>query len=70
MSYLDEEFKEWFDSHKEPDGTIISSNHPDLCKYFNHVYNPKRISMDDLYEIKGLGDTVSFEIKEIDRSTP
>lgn len=71
MTYLEdefEEFKEWFDSHKEPDGTIILSKHPDLCKYLNHLYNPKKIKMGDLYRIKGLGDTISFDLKGIVRS--
>jgi hypothetical protein len=46
MRYLDDEFeelKEWLDSHKEPDGSIILSKHPKLCEYLERIYNPKRI---------------------------
>jgi len=65
MNDLDEnlqKFLEWLDSHREPDGSIILSKHPDLCAYFRNEFNPKKLTMQDLNKITGLGKTIDFDL--------
>lgn len=63
-----EEWKEWFDTHKEPDGTINLSKHGDLERYLQNMYKPKKCNTEDLNKITGLGETVSFDLSSIKRS--
>ncbi len=56
-----EEWKEWFDSHKDENGIIDLSKHPDLVNYLTRTLglNTKRIRPEDFSNI---GQTINFHI--------
>lgn len=71
MSGLDDDFEEWklwFDSHKEPNGSINLDKHPDLVSYIQNMFEPKKPRIEDLMKIKGLGETVNFDLTNIKKS--
>lgn len=55
-----DEWKTWFDSHKEPDGTIDLSKHPELQQYLVAMFKPPNKNFKDL--AGNLGLTVNYEI--------
>lgn len=63
-----EEWKEWFDSHKEPDGSIILDKHPDLVKWMEAWYKQfepmSKEELAELMNIPGLGETVNFDFSK------
>ena len=64
MILIDEKFDEkWLDSFREPDGSIILANHPELIKHFEKMLgiNKEKINSS---EIKNLKDTVNFNFSE------
>lgn len=63
-----EDWKRWFDSHKEPDGKIILGKHPELCIYLTMMFNHPTLSMNKLNNIEGLGETVNFDLTNIKKS--
>lgn len=59
---MDEEFEEWktwFDSHKEPNGSIDLSKHPDLVQYLSSWLTPPKHNFKELPS--NLGLTVNYE---------
>ena len=63
---MDEEFEEWkawFDSHKEPDGSIDLSKHNDLTDYLKKMYMPPSIKFKDLPD--NLGETINFDFSSM-----
>lgn len=61
---LDDEFEEWriwFDSHKNKDGKINLDENPELVNYLQHFYNTKVVLIADFEPIKNFGDTVNFK---------
>lgn len=62
---MDEEFEEWkvwFDSHKEPDGTINLGKHPDLCDW---MLKWSGMNKPDLSKMKNTGESVNFDISTL-----
>lgn len=59
-----EEWKTWFDSHKDEDGSINLSDHLPLVRHMNNILgmNPKKINMKDL---ENLGSTINFDVNKI-----
>ena len=60
-----EEWKEWFNSHAEPDGTFNLDKHPDLINWMEKFLEIKRPDYRRLPN--NLGDTVSFDLSTLKR---
>ena len=60
MSEEFEEWKTWFDSHKDLDGTINLDKHPDLANYLQSMFIPPAIKFKDLPN--NLGLSVNFDL--------
>ena len=58
-----EEFKKWVDSHKEPNGSIDLSKHPDLVDYINHTYG--NVKMDIIGFKENIGDAISYDLSTV-----
>ncbi len=58
-----DEWQQWFDSHKEPDGSIILNKHPALVDYLKKIHIPPRPSLDKLMQMPGLSNCVNFDLK-------
>jgi len=61
-----EEWKAWFDSHKEPDGTINLDKRPHLVDEINRCMGVPPKSFDNIPE--NAGHTVNFNLAEIVRN--
>ena len=64
---VDEEFEEWkawFNSHSEPDGTFDLGKHPDLCAWMENWAGMNR---PDFSELNNTGESVSFDLSTLRR---
>jgi len=65
---IDEEFEEWkawFDSHKEPDGSIHLAKHPHLVDHISDILGigpkPNWSDLEDL----NVGSTLDFKLIDV-----
>ncbi len=55
-----EEWKAWFDSHKDENGDIDLSKHPHLVGHLTNTLGLKTKTIDDL-DLYNLGSSVNFD---------
>ena len=64
---VDEEFEEWkawFNSHSEPDGTFDLGKHPDLVDFLKGFAGMKK---PDYSKLNNTGDSISFDLSTLRR---
>lgn len=55
-----EQFEEWLENKKNPDGTITLSQHPDLIAFMHNMSGRHNHGMPNLKH--NLGESVNFEL--------
>lgn len=64
-----QDLDEWFETHKEKDGTINISKYPPFLNYLRSRYLTSADAFKKLDDLpKNIGNTVNFDLSNIKRS--